>query len=232
MDDTAPAQPFDAQRAAAYDDRIRRLCPDYGHLQKTVASVLAAQLPDRAHLLVAGAGTGTEIVQMGRAHPQWRFTAVDPSAAMLDRCRAKVAHAGLKDRIDYIDAPVEDMPASRLFDAATSLLVTHFIDKTAATRRYFQSLVGRLVPGAPLVWADLYRPASDGAFRCLWAAWRRHVGAHMTTKETDRAFVRIEEDISFVRPDGLEQIVTGAGLAPPTQFYQHLLWGAWTTTAR
>ena len=91
MPKNASPQRFDAERAAAYDDRIRRLAPGYDLLQSTVASVLAARLPDDAHLLFVGAGTGAEIVTMGRNVSRWQFTAVDPSPDMLDRCRSRVA---------------------------------------------------------------------------------------------------------------------------------------------
>lgn len=227
MPDAPSVHTFDADRAAAYDDRIRHLFPGYDALQDTVASVLAADLPEAAHLLVAGAGTGTEIVQMGRAHPQWRFTAVDPSAAMLEHCRQKVADAGLDDRVEYVDAPVETMPTTRSFDAATSLLVTHFIDERAAKQRYFRSLAERLAPGAPLVWADLYRPSSDAAFRTLWSAWRTQMRTRLDDNTVEDAFRDIREGISFICPSALERIITAAGMTAPTPVYQQLLWGAW-----
>lgn len=226
-DETAAAQQFDAERAAAYDDRIRRLCPGYDVLQDTVASVLRTRLPETAHLLVAGAGTGTEIVRMGRRRPQWRFTAVDPSPDMLDRCRVRVAEANLNDRVEYVAERVEDLPGSQPFDAAASLLVTHFLADESAKQRYFRALADRLTPGAPLVWADLYRPASDAAFRRLWAAWRGQMGTQMAADEVERTFERIEESISFVRPATLARLVTEAGFTAPTPIYQELLWGAW-----
>ncbi len=208
-------QRFDAERAAAYDDRIRRLAPGYDLLQSTVASVLAARLPDDAHLLVVGAGTGAEIVTMGRNVSRWQFTAVDPSPDMLDRCRSRVAEAGLAPRVEYVCDRIEDASFPRRFDAATSLLVAHFIDGDAAKQRYFHALAGWLRPDAPLVWADLYRPTSDEAYRALWAAWREQTGARMEADAAARAFERIDEGISFVRPATLHQIVADAGLPHP-----------------
>lgn len=78
VDEPPAVQQFDAERADAYEDRIRRLAPGYDVLHGTVESVLATCLRKDAHLLVVGAGTGAEIVRMGQAHPRWRFTAVDP----------------------------------------------------------------------------------------------------------------------------------------------------------
>ena len=227
MSTTDAVQQFDADRAAAYDDRIRRLFPGYDRLQETVAAVLAANLPKTARLLVAGAGTGTEILQMGRAHPQWRFTAVDPSPAMMEWCRQKVADAGLDDRVEYVDAPVEKMPKTRSFDAATSLLVTHFIEGEEAKRHYFHSIAKRLTPGAPLVWADLYRPSEDDAFQRLWTAWRTQMHTHLDANTVAEAFGDIEAGISFVPPAVLERLATDAGLTSPTPIYRQLLWGAW-----
>ncbi|WP_118839977.1 class I SAM-dependent methyltransferase [Salinibacter ruber] len=176
MPKNASPQRFDAERAAAYDDRIRRLAPGYDLLQSTVASVLAA-------------------------------------------------------RVEYVCDRIEDASFPRRFDAATSLLVAHFIDGDAAKQRYFHALAGWLRPDAPLVWADLYRPTSDEAYRALWAAWREQTGARMEADAAARAFERVDEGISFVRPATLHQIVADAGLPPPVPLYQHLLWGAWMSTA-
>jgi tRNA (cmo5U34)-methyltransferase len=57
---------FDGARAAAYDDKIRRLAPGYDVLHDSIASLAATQLADDAHLLVVGAGTGEELVRLGR----------------------------------------------------------------------------------------------------------------------------------------------------------------------
>lgn len=231
MADDAPVQQFDAERAAAYDSRIRRLAPGYDALQNAVASVLASRLPNTAHLLVAGAGTGEEIVRLGQAHPDWHFTAVDPSPDMLDRCRTRVADAGLDGRVEHVCERVESMPEEQHFDAATSLLVAHFIHGEEAKQRYFRVLAQRLRPGAPLAWADLYRPSAKQDFRRLWTAWREEMSTRMAADEVSRAFERIKDGISFVRPGTLARIVRAAGFAAPTQIYQHLLWGAWVAEA-
>lgn len=232
MAEPPSVQQFDEERAEAYDDRIRRLAPGYDALQGAVASVLNARLREEAHLLVVGAGTGEEIVRMGRSHPRWRFTAVDPSAAMLDRCRARVTAAsnGLDERVGYVCEPVEETTQAHSFDAATSIFVAHFIQNKVAKRRFFQSIAAQLAPEAPLVWADLYRPTSDAGGQDLRAAWRAQMRTQMEGDAVARVFERVEEGISFVRETGLERLVMEAGFRRMHQFYQHFLWGAWTAT--
>src|SRR3546814_7682749 len=46
--------------------------------------LLAERVPDDAHILVLGAGGGSEMKAMAEAHPGWRFTGVDPAGPMLD----------------------------------------------------------------------------------------------------------------------------------------------------
>ena len=44
-------------------------------------------LPEDAQILAVGAGTGVEISHLAAVFPKWRFTALDPSGAMLAECR-------------------------------------------------------------------------------------------------------------------------------------------------
>ena len=221
---------FDEERAAAYDDKIRRLAPGYDVLHHSIASLAATMLPDTAHVLVVGAGTGEEIVRLGRPQAGWRFTAVDPSAEMLDRCRERVAEAGMSDRVTLVQDRVEDLPPDARFDGATSVFVAHFLQAPDAKRRYFRAIARRLRPGAPLFLADLFEGPSADAFDALVAAWRRALHqAGLSEEAVEHTFERMDRQIDFVAADALSQILTDAGFNTPTRFYQALLWGGWWT---
>jgi tRNA (cmo5U34)-methyltransferase len=230
MSESAPT--FDEERAAAYDDRIRRLAPGYDVLHDLIASVAATQLADDAHLLVVGAGTGEEVVRLGRTQPKWRFTAVDPSAEMLERCRERVEGEELGDRVAYVQDRVEDLPVDIRFDGATSVFVAHFLEDPAEKHRYFRAIARRLRPGAPLLLADLFGGPSGEAFGPLLAAWRHALRrAGTSAEEVERTVDRMDRQIDFVAEDVLARILSKAGFAPPTRFYQSLLWGGWWTRA-
>lgn len=230
--DTSPSSPhaFDRERAEQYDDQIRRIAPGYDVLHEAIMHVMAKGLEQRAHLLVAGAGTGAEIVRMGRHRPQWRFTAVDPSAEMLARCRDNVAAAGMEDRVRYENSTVEALEGTGPFDAATSILVAHFIDTIEDKRRYFRSIAERLRPGALLVVADLFGDRTDASFAPLLAAWRAHYAASgMAPDEVERSFDYIDRAISFIDEAALQEILSDVGFGSLVRFYQCYLWGAWMT---
>lgn len=229
---SGPPTTFDEERAAAYDERIRRLAPGYDVLHDALASVAASLLGDDAHVLVVGAGTGTEIVRMAQVRPGWRFTAVDPSAEMLDRCRERVEADEFGPRVEYRCDRVEALSEESQFDAATSVFVAHFIRDRSAKRRFFRAIAHRVRPGAPLLLADLYEDASGDAREQLTAAWRRAVRrAGMEAEATENAFARMERQIDFVPEDELAQILDETGFSAPTRFYQCFLWGAWWTRA-
>ena len=221
-------QQFDEERADGYDDRIRRIAPGYDTLHGLLASVLTATLGDEAHLLVVGAGTGAEIDAMGEAQPGWQFTAVDPSSEMLARCRERMAGTDLDGRVEYVCERVEDLSSGRTFDGATSIFVSHFLQTREAKEQYVESIARRLRSGAPFVFADLYDPGDEADQ--LWAAWQEwfaRVGA--SDEEVERTFSKMEDEISFVPEEELNQILQTTGFAECTRVYQSFLWGAWWT---
>jgi tRNA (cmo5U34)-methyltransferase len=220
-------QQFDEERADGYDDRIRRIAPGYDTLHGLLSSVLTAALGDEAHLLVAGAGTGAEIAAMGEAHPDWRFTAVDPSSEMLARCRERMAGTVVDGRVEYVSERVEDLSTDQAFDGATSIFVSHFLQTRDAKEQYFGSIARRLRSGAPFVVADLYEP--NGA-EPLWAAWQEwFAGTGASDEEVERVFSKMEDEISFVPESELSHILQTTGFAELTRVYQSFLWGAWWT---
>ncbi len=55
--------------------------------------------PAGGTVLEVGCGTGRNLIAAARAWPEARYFGIDISEAMLDTARAKVAAAGLADRI-------------------------------------------------------------------------------------------------------------------------------------
>lgn len=222
-------QSFDEERAATYDESIRTVAPGYEVLHEAIAAMMSATLNANAHLLVVGTGTGAEIIEMGRAHPEWQFTAVDPSPAMLDQCRANVSAAGLDDRVEYVVKRVEALSERARFDGATSIFVAHFLSPMDAKQRFFEAIRDQLKPKAPFGIADLYA-AEDEQNDCR-RAWRTWVARKCGTDEMERRFSRIDENISFIQEDQLQALLHCADFSSLTRLYQCFQWGAWVTRA-
>lgn len=99
---------FDKQ-AASYDDQWKRLAPLNGALHLLMRAVFS-ELPVDAHVLCVGAGTGAELVYLASEFPHWRFTAVEPSAAMLDVCKQRAEERGFASRCLFHRGYLDSLP--------------------------------------------------------------------------------------------------------------------------
>src|SRR5688500_13124922 len=104
---------------ASYATDTPRRVPGLADLHRMVTLLLAEGAPSAAHLLVVGAGGGLELVSLATARPDWRFTGVDPSPAMLDLARKAIEP--FAERVQLIEGIVDQASAGP-FDGATCLL--------------------------------------------------------------------------------------------------------------
>ncbi len=81
---------------------------------------LIAQLrvPEGGSVLEVGCGTGRNLIAVARAYPHARLYGFDISEAMLATARAKVAAAGLADRIVLAQGDATRFDATMLFGVA------------------------------------------------------------------------------------------------------------------
>lgn len=220
---------FDEQNAATYDDRFAPIVAirDALHLQ---LRALLSPLPANANILCVGAGTGAELLTLATHFPQWRFTAVEPSAAMMTLCRRRAAEHGFADRCTFHDGYLDSLPDGKTFHAATSLLVSHFITDRTARLDYFRRIAARLHPHGWLVSADLSGDQATAEHARLEDVWFRLMKFTGQTDEQRASTIAAwRKDVAFLPLPELESIMTDAGFEPPTLFHQTLLIRAWFT---
>jgi tRNA (cmo5U34)-methyltransferase len=145
-----------AKGAADYDRRIRSTWPFYEAIHPAMNAMLRGLLPADSELLIVGAGTGAEILELGRSNPGWRFVGLDPASAMLDLAKDKIEAAGLTERASFFKGFVEDLPTGALYDGATLGMVLHFVRDDGGKLKLLREISSHLKPGAPLVLMDAY----------------------------------------------------------------------------
>ena len=218
---------FDEERAARYDERFAKLAPMKDALHLTMRTVLA-ELPDDAHVLCVGAGTGAELLYLAEAFAGWRFTAVDPAGAMLSVCRRRAAEAGVDGRCKFHEGTLDTLPETEPFDAATSILVSHFLTDEDARVAFFRGIAERLKPGGWLVSADLASTAEPQTYERLYAPWAealRYTG--MDEDEVTQYRANLDENVAVCAPEQIEGLLATAGFETPVRFFQTLLIHAW-----
>ena len=100
---------------SSYLEGPPRQVPGYHSLHRMVAILLAEQLPEKASVLVLGAGGGLEIKALAEAQSDWSFEGVDPAAGMLELAADTVSD--YQDRVRFHLGYIEDAPKGP-FDAA------------------------------------------------------------------------------------------------------------------
>lgn len=215
------------QQAGSYDERWAKTAPIRDALHFLLDAVFAA-LPADARILCVGAGTGEEIAYLASRHPGWRFTAVDPSPAMVEVCRSKAASGGYASRCDFHAGYVESLPAHAPFDAATCLLVSQFILDEAARTAFFRAIAARLRKGAILASADLASDTGSPAYASLLETWLNlMLSAGIPAAGLDQMRANYARDVAILPPARVAGLIAAGGFEAPVQFHQAGLIHAW-----
>ena len=212
-----------------YDKSIRLFCPAYEEMFKLTHSSLRARLPEKADILIVGAGTGMEICEFAPLNPGWSFLGVDPSQDMLTITAKKLRGKNLSNHIELVKGYVDDLADKECFDAATSILVMHFLKDDGSKLELLKSINKRLKQGARFVLIDGYGDPSNKEFTELIASWKQYPVIHGVPKEAvETAFSEvIMKMVQFVSETRILELFKLAGFTGAFKFYSGFLYGGW-----
>lgn len=220
--------PFDKDHSSKYDGQWAKLSPvsDALHL---LTRVVLSELPDDAHILSVGAGTGAEIFGLAHHYPGWRFTAVDPSEPMLEICRRKAQEQGIASRCTFHVGYLSSLATSEKFDAATCVLVSHFLTDRNERQALFEEIGARLVPNGLLVNAELSSDMTSPEYDSLLPVWLRMMrnAAGLPADQVEKMGSSLGVDVAVLPPKDIETIIKSSGFSTPTLMFQSLLIHAW-----
>lgn len=186
-------------------------------------------LPDEARILVVGAGTGEDVLYLARHWPGWRFTVVEPAAAMMKICREKIEAAGIGERCDFHEGYLDTLCDAGPYGAAVSILVSHFVTEHADRVAFFREIANRLEPGGLLYTGDLLINRNHTGADALLEVW------FYLLRSSDLAPEQVEKMISFkgawiMPPGDYTALVEEAGFCEPLQLFQGGLMTGWQFT--
>jgi len=217
-----PTSIFSQNNAASYDKQREKLAPLKDALHLCIRMLLS-KLPSDARVLCVGVGTGSELIYLASAFPQWQFTVVEPASAMLDLCRNRAIESGISTRCTFHEGYLDSLPDSSAFDVATSILVSHFFVNPDDRTRYFSEIALRLIPGAYLINADLASDMSTFEYKSLLKVWlNMHEYAGMPVNIDS-----FGHHVAILPIEEVESIIALSGFDTPVLFFQTLLIHAW-----
>lgn len=227
MQNQEPPIVFDKARAASYDKQYAKLAPlrDAIHV---LTRVILSDLPTDARVLCVGVGTGAELLDLAQAFPNWKFTALEPAAPMLDICRQRAEENGIASRCTFHEGYLDSLPESPPFDAATSILVSHFLVQTEERRDFFRRIAARLRPDGYLISADLVSAAATATNRSLFDVWMRMQRyADVPAEQLEKMRASYGREFAVQSAQEVEAIIAAGGFTTPVLFLQTLLIHAW-----
>jgi len=215
------------QQAAGYDQQWAKTAPIRDGLHFLLESVFADR-PSEARVLCVGCGTGAEIAHLARAFPGWRFTAVEPSGAMLDVCRQRAEREGFASRCDFHEGYLDTLPIDGLFDAATCFLVSQFILDRDARSAFFRAMAGKLRPGGLLASSDLASDVESGDYASLLRMWFNMMASSGIPSEgMERMRAAYAKDVAILPPARIAALIESSGFESAVPFFQAGLIHAW-----
>lgn len=219
-----------APPADQYEQLARKFIPGYDGLYALMQILIAEKLPEQSEILVVGAGGGKEILTLGRAFPAAKFTGVDPSEKMLAVARGLIEQAGIAARVTLHQGTVDQLEAKQ-FDAATAMLVMHFLPDDGTKLNFLKDIHDRLKPGARFILADgcFDKQAADYAWHL--DSYQAHARLNGAPAEILTEAVRIMSEHVHCVPEEREcELLKAAGFDHVTRFFQGLWVKAWIAT--
>lgn len=208
-------------QADGYDVVIQQLIPGYTSLARLAVSLLAASplaAAPGASVLVAGCGTGAELVEAVAQRPDWELTALDPSAAMLAAARART---GEPPGIHWLASRVEDLGLEDRFAGALSVLVLQSLPDDGTKLGFLTALARSLRPGGQLILVDLMRPVLpllEDQMAEAWLGFQRASG--LTAGRA--ALESLTHGLHPIGDARLTALVNAAGFGDPARIFQAL----------
>ena len=221
--DLAPRAPGDQSGpGAAYDELVPALIPGYTSLARLAVALLAASplaTSNDAAVLVAGCGTGAELLEARAQRPDWRLTGLDPSRTMLNLAKERL---GQGEAINWLCCRVEEVGEDRCFDGALAVLVLQSLPDDGTKLGFLTALARLLRPGGQLVLVDLMQPErsplQDQVARA-WQGFQRASGLELTTGGLGEPLDDAWHPIGTAR---LTSLLDAAGFGDPALIFQAL----------
>jgi tRNA (cmo5U34)-methyltransferase len=211
---------FSSEMAAKYSPFIRKSIPGYDDMHQMAASIIRSRAPEEARVLVVGAGDGQELLCLKRSGPSLRVTGVDPSVDMLGVARARLAEQGFK--ADLHAGPLSTLGETAPFDAATAILVMHFVEGMEGKLGFLREIAGRLRPNGVYLHVELCLEAD---FQDDWNRFQLDKGR--SEDELREHNIRRTNSIFPVSPETAERLFADAGFERATTFFKAFNFHGW-----
>lgn len=215
---------FENERAAGYNTFVETWIPNYSYFLDKLPKLLGKTTGN--DLLVVGCGTGNEIERFVQ-DSRWKITGVDPSPEMIAQANEKFKNY---ESVTLIEGLVSDLSLEQKYDAATLLLVLHFLDDNGNKSGLLKDISNRLVSGATFILLDI--TGNKTQIRQNLMVLKCLLPDNLDKDEINNRINRIENELFSVSEERLSKLCEEAGFEAPLRFFQSSIYMGWITTKK
>ncbi|MDH5543100.1 MAG: class I SAM-dependent methyltransferase [Nitrospinota bacterium] len=217
---------FGSDIANKYESQMQRSLPGRNDLYEIIAAYFHETLSEVGRILVVGAGGGKEILHFKRFNPKWEITGIDPSLDMIETARESLRSNNISAELHH--CYLEDLPAGDPFDAATSILVSHFIRTYEEKLESLWEISARLKSGGPFVMVSLYGNNNDAEYKFIQKVWHRYMLAKGIEHDDLEEHKNKREEHIFPVSDGTHrELLAEAGFTDIIEFFSAFHFKGW-----
>ncbi|MGC4231996.1 MAG: class I SAM-dependent methyltransferase [Niabella sp.] len=213
---------FKNERATGYNQFVENWITNYHYFLECLPKLLKET--SSKDLLVVGCGTGNEIEQFVQAPEHWKITGIDPSPEMIVQAREKLKN---HQNVTLIEGLITDLTLEKKYNAATLLLVLHFLEDNGSKLNLLKDIAGRLVSGATFVMLDI--TVAKSQIRQSLEIYRLLLPNNLDKQEISKRLHRMENELYLVSEERITELCTEAGFEKPLRFFQSSIYMGWIT---
>lgn len=223
---------FNDDFALEYDEIIHKIIPGYEVIYELIYHLFTDSLNEKAKILIAGAGSGKEILKLSKGNPGWKFVGFDPAKKMLSIAKKKLEAFKIKNDVKLVQGLVDKIGYTD-FDAATSILVMHFLPDDGTKSLYLKGISERLKPGAKLVLVDLEGNINSGEYKTLNNAWKQQqLASRNDDEQVLQEFMVRAKEVNFIPQSRIESLFSDAGFFNIHKFFKAYLFAGYVATKK
>lgn len=213
---------FENDRATNYNQFVETWIPNYDYFMHQLPKLIVPITNN--NLLVAGCGTGNEIEKFVQSSNNWKITGIDPSPQMLNL--AKERFKNFKN-VNFVEGVVSDLDSENTFDAATLLLVLHFLKDDGEKLNILKNIADRMNFGASFVLLDI--TGTKKHIKKNLQILKAFLPSSLDENQIDSRIERIETKINYVSEERLNSLLLEAGFEEPLRFFQSSIYSGYIT---
>lgn len=208
------------ERAKKYDGDIETIIPGYSNLHQLITYILKNRLSKRARILIAGTGTSREAITLASENKGWNFVAFDSAKEMIKVSAKKIQKQKLGKQISLVHGKINSVENEN-FDAATSILVMHFIKNK---KSFLKEIYNRIKPGGTFILVDICGNKRSGEFNDLLTYWVDFQKDNRTDKENISQTVKhIKNDLRVISEKRTLTLLSNTGFRNTRHFFKSFL---------